>query len=80
MIRILVSLVLGALAGWIASKIMKSSHGLLMNIILGLVGGLVGGWLGGLIGLGGGWLSGLILAIVGACLLIWVARLISGKK
>ena len=72
MIRILVSLVLGALAGWIAGKIMKSSHGLLMNIILGLVGGLIG--------LGGGWLSGLILAVVGACLLIWVARLISGKK
>ncbi len=78
--RLLVSLALGALAGWIAGKIMKSSHGLLMNIILGLVGGLVGGWLGGLIGLGGGWLSGLILAVVGACILIWVARLISGKK
>ena len=59
---------------------MKSSHGLLMNIILGLVGGLVGGWLGGLIGLGGGWLSGLILAVAVACLLIWLGRLISGKK
>ena len=41
MIRLLVSLALGALAGWIAGKIMKSSHGLLMNIILGLVGGLI---------------------------------------
>ena len=60
MIRLLVSLALGALAGWIAGKIMKSSHGL--------------------IGIGGGWVSGLILAVVGACILIWLARLISGKK
>ncbi len=78
--HLLVSLALGALAGWIAGKIMKSSHGLLMNIILGLVGGLVGGWLGGLLGIGGGWISGLILAVVGACLLIWISRLIAGKK
>ncbi len=78
--HLLVSLALGALAGWIAGKIMKSSHGLLMNIILGLVGGLIGGWLGGLIGIGGGWVSGLILAVAGACILIWLGRLISGKK
>ncbi len=78
--HLLVSLALGALAGWIAGKIMKSSHGLLMNIVLGLVGGLIGGWLGGLIGIGGGWVSGLILAVAGACILIWLGRLISGKK
>ncbi len=80
MIRLLVSILLGALAGWIASKIMKSEHGFWMNVILGLVGGLVGGWLGGLIGLGGGWLSGLILAVAGACLLIWLYRVITKKK
>ena len=30
--QLIISLILGAVAGWIAGKIMKSSHGLLMNI------------------------------------------------
>ena len=77
--QIIVSLALGAVAGWAAGKIMKSSHGLLMNIVIGLVGGLIGGWLGGLIGVGGGWVFSLLLSIVGACLLLWVVGLFTKK-
>ena len=45
-----------------------------------LKGGLVGGLIGSLLGIGGGWVSSLILAILGACIVIWLWRLISGKK
>ena len=45
LIAVLIMVVLGGIAGWIAEKIMKSDHGLLMNIILGIIGALVGNWL-----------------------------------
>ena len=72
------SLIIGALAGWIAEKIMKTDQGLLMNIVLGILGAVVLNWL--LIAiLGttlGGWIGQLIVAAAGACLLIFVVRLI----
>ncbi len=77
--QLIVALILGGVAGWLAGIIMKSSNGIIMNIILGLVGGLVGGFLGGLIGLGGGWVMSLILAVAGACLIIWVYRKVLKK-
>lgn len=75
------SLIIGALAGWIAEKIMKSDQGLLMNILLGIAGALVLNWL--LIAIVGttlgGWIGQLIVAAAGACLLIYVARLVRRK-
>ena len=38
------SLILGALIGWIASKLMDSRGGLLRNLILGVAGSAVGNW------------------------------------
>lgn len=75
------SLIIGALAGWIAEKIMKSDQSLLMNIVLGIVGALVLNWLLiAIIGTTlGGWIGQLIVAAAGACLLIFVARLIHRK-
>lgn len=50
----LVWIVIGGLAGWIASKIMgtDAQQGILLNIVVGIVGGLLGGWILGLFGLG----------------------------
>ena len=49
---ILVSVLIGAAAGWLAGNIMKSnSGGLLMNILLGIVGGFVGNWIFGMLNL-----------------------------
>ena len=78
------AIILGGLAGWIAEKIMKSDMGLLMNIVLGIVGALVANFLLGLV-LGdtvgeGSWIIQLLVAVVGACLLIWVARLVKGRR
>ncbi|MFG6558950.1 MULTISPECIES: GlsB/YeaQ/YmgE family stress response membrane protein [unclassified Sulfitobacter] len=75
------AIIVGGLAGWIAEKIMKSDMGLIMNIILGIVGALVANWLLMLI-VGstlGGWFGQLVVGVIGACLLIWVTRLVRGK-
>ena len=75
MIKVLVSLVIGALCGSIGNKIMGGNKkGFFMNAVLGLIGGAVGGYLGGLIGIGDGWISSILLSIAGSCLIIWIAR------
>ena len=43
--NLLATLFCGAAAGWIAGKVMHSSHGLIMNIILGLIGSSIGSWI-----------------------------------
>ncbi len=71
----IVSLIIGAVSGWIAGKIMKSEHNLIINLILGLVGGLVGGLIGGLLGFAAtGWIARIIISVAGACILIWLYR------
>ena len=77
--KILVAVLLGALSGWIAGKLMKSKNGFIVNVILGVAGGALGGWLGSLIGIGGGWVMSIILAVAGACIIIALARLIFKK-
>ena len=71
MLNLIWSLVIGALAGWLAGKIMKDEGSLLRNIILGIVGGWVGGFLLGLLGITG---LGIIGNIAGACLILWAAK------
>lgn len=76
------AIIIGALAGWIAEKIMKSDHGLILNIVLGVVGAVVGNFLLLLIfgGTMGGIFGQLIVAVIGACLLIWAYRAIKGRS
>ena len=76
-------LLIGALIGWVASKIMHGKGGLLRNIIVGIAGSVIGGWLAEYVGIGSGnpWsIGGFLIAIGGACLLIFVSRLIAGKR
>jgi uncharacterized membrane protein YeaQ/YmgE (transglycosylase-associated protein family) len=69
-------LILGALAGFIASKIVdKQGKGLLLNIVLGVVGAELGGLLVGLFGMSGvtGFnLYSLLIAVLGAVVLLWI--------
>lgn len=69
-------LVLGALAGFIASKIVdKQGKGLLLNILLGIIGAEVGGWLFRLFGMSGvtGFnLYSLLVAVLGAVILLFI--------
>ena len=73
--QLLVEIVIGAICGFAASKLMKvDGKSLLFYIIVGVIGGAVGGVLGNLIKLGGGWVMGIILSIVGSCLVVWLYK------
>ena len=72
-------IILGAVAGWIAGMIMKSSHGLIVDIILGIIGGFVGGLVMNFFGQSG--VTGfnfysLIVAVIGAVVLIVLGRVL----
>lgn len=72
-------IIIGAIAGWLAGKIMEGGgFGLVLNLVLGIIGGVVGGWVFGILGLSteGGILGSLITSVVGAVLVLYVARLI----
>ena len=71
------AIVIGGLAGWIASGLMKTNTGLFLNIVLGMVGAAVASFLFGVFGIAfGGWLGYLIAGIVGACIVIGAVRAI----
>jgi uncharacterized membrane protein YeaQ/YmgE (transglycosylase-associated protein family) len=75
---IIMILVIGALAGWLAGNIMKGrGFGVIGNIIVGIIGALLGGFLFGLLGItAGGLIGSLITATVGAVALIFIVGLI----
>lgn len=69
--------IIGLLAGFIAEKIMKRDHGLLMNLIVGVAGALLGGFLAGLLGVGAnGFVVSLLIATSGAILLLFLVGLV----
>lgn len=81
LVSILITILIGALIGWLASIIMKSSHGFIMSCVIGIVGSFIGGFLASLIGLGGGnSVVTILIDIAGACILIALLRFILGKK
>lgn len=72
-------IIIGGIAGWLAGKIMKGGgFGLVMNIVLGIIGSMVGGWVFSFFGIStdGGTIGSLVTALVGAVLILYVARLI----
>jgi len=76
--HLLISLLLGAIAGFIAGKIMGTdTSSLVKNIICGILGGVIGGALFHTFGLTHfNALGNIIISVVGACIVIWVGRLI----
>lgn len=77
-------IVLGLIAGFIASKIVnKQGEGVLLDIILGIVGALVGGWLFRLFGMSGvtGFnIYSLLVAIGGAVVVLFIYHAITGAR
>jgi uncharacterized membrane protein YeaQ/YmgE (transglycosylase-associated protein family) len=78
-------LIIGAVAGWLASVVMKtnSAQGLLMDIIVGIIGAFVGGFLFSVIGAPG--VTGfnmwsLFVAFIGAVVLLGLLRLFTGTR
>jgi uncharacterized membrane protein YeaQ/YmgE (transglycosylase-associated protein family) len=73
------AIIVGGLAGWLAEMFMKSNMGILMNIVLGIVGAIVLNAILQALNIGAfgtGWIAYLITGFIGACLLIWVGRLV----
>lgn len=69
-------LVIGAVAGWLAGQLMRGRGlGLVGNIVVGIIGAFVGGWLlGGVLGIsiGGGLIGAILNATVGAVVVLAV--------
>lgn len=71
----IISLLLGGLIGWIASKLMDTKGGLVRNILLGIVGSGVGNFLAGCIGIGAtGSIGAILIGVGGACVVILLCR------
>ena len=75
---LLYALLIGAIAGWLAGKLMKGGgFGLLLNIVIGIVGGIVGNWLFGMLGINlmDGIVGDILTGAIGAIIILFVAGL-----
>ena len=76
---IILWIVFGAIVGWIASMVMGTTEGLILDIVLGIVGAVLGGWLMSFFGKGGvtGFnLYSFLVALLGAIVLIAIVKAI----
>ncbi|HEV2461867.1 MAG TPA: GlsB/YeaQ/YmgE family stress response membrane protein [Ktedonobacterales bacterium] len=77
-------IILGGLAGWLASRLVRGTGlGLIGDIVVGIVGGLIGGFIVG--ALGGTGVTGFnlwsfVVAVLGAILLLLIVRLFTGSR
>jgi len=81
---LIATIIVGLVAGLLASWIMKAKTGVFVDLILGVVGGFLGGWISSLL-LGVNLMSGInltsiIVALIGAVIVIAIYRLISRKR
>jgi uncharacterized membrane protein YeaQ/YmgE (transglycosylase-associated protein family) len=80
---IIVWIILGLVAGWLASALMGRSGSVLSDILLGILGAIVGGFLSSAIF---GWdvtgfnLSSVIISVVGAIVVIAIYRALTGRS
>lgn len=82
MINFILWLVVGGVAGWLAGILMKNQGSLVRNIIVGILGSFVGGFLAKLCGISVSStfsIGGLLVAVVGACVLLWISSVVFKK-
>ena len=70
-------LIIGLLAGWIASHLMEGrGFGLLGDIIIGIIGAFIGGYIFSWLGIAaGGFIGNLVMSAIGAIVLLFVVNL-----
>ncbi len=81
-IGLLVWIIIGALAGWLAGIVMRSGGGALINIVVGIVGAFIGGIVFNAFGLSGATgfnLWSIFVAFIGAVVLLTVIHLFNGR-
>ena len=80
--ELLIILLVGLIAGWLAGQIVRGTgYGLIADIAIGIVGALIGAWLLPQLGihLGSGIVAAIISATIGALLLLLILRLAYGR-
>lgn len=80
---LLIVLLIGLVAGWLAGKIVQGTGlGIIGDIVVGIAGAFIGSWVLPKVGihLGTGWINAVITATTGAILLLLVVRLLSGGR
>jgi uncharacterized membrane protein YeaQ/YmgE (transglycosylase-associated protein family) len=79
---LLVILVVGLIAGWLAGQIMRGAgYGIIADIIIGIIGAFIGTWLWDLLHLptiGNFWINAIVISTAGALVLLVILRLIRG--
>jgi uncharacterized membrane protein YeaQ/YmgE (transglycosylase-associated protein family) len=76
---ILIWIIFGAIAGWIADVVMKSNHGAIEDIVLGVIGAFIGGFIMnsfGQPGVTGFNVYSILVAVVGAVIIIFLGRVL----
>ncbi|SFA47364.1 Uncharacterized membrane protein YeaQ/YmgE, transglycosylase-associated protein family [Rhodococcoides kroppenstedtii] len=77
-------IIIGGLAGWIGSKIMKTDaqQGIILNVVVGVVGGLIAGFVASRVfGMeSGGWIYSFVVCLIGACALLFVVKAVTGRR
>jgi len=75
---ILIWIISGIVAGWLAGVIVKGAgFGLIGDLLVGLVGGLIGGWLAGVLGLqASSWFGQILVAALGGVVFVVILRAI----
>lgn len=78
---IIVWIIVGAIAGFLASKVLTGKGmGLLWDIVVGILGGILGGWLAGLAGIAvSNLLIEIVVAFVGAAILLVIFRALTHR-
>jgi len=74
-------LIVGLVAGFLASRVMRGGgYGLIGDIVVGIIGAFLGGWLTGLLGFGDtyGLFGSIVIAFIGACVLIAILHAVAG--
>jgi uncharacterized membrane protein YeaQ/YmgE (transglycosylase-associated protein family) len=78
----LVWIIVGLIAGYLASKVVRGrGMGLPMDIVVGLLGAVLGGFLAGIAGIAfGGFIGEVMVAFVGAVILLLLVRLVKPRR
>jgi len=76
--HLLLFLIIGAVAGWLAGQLTKGGgYGLIGDLVIGVIGAILGGWLFGMIGIFAyGLIGRLVTATIGAVVLLYLVRLV----
>jgi len=80
---LIILLIVGLVAGWLAGLIWKrSGFGLVLNIVFGVAGSFLGRWIFGILGIhiGGRWVGSIIAAVVGALLILAIVNFIQKRR